>query len=84
MTLLTSTMRGSPVGSSATLPLQPNHSPWRFLSAALTATAIPPASGVARSVRNSDAVRNYNEARAHASSQLDDSLVAVLMIPAME
>ena len=39
-------LRLASAGSSATLPLQPNHIPLRFFSAAFTATAIPPANGV--------------------------------------
>ena len=35
-------------------------------------------------IGNRDAVRDYDKSRAHASSQLDDSRVAVLMMPAME
>ena len=38
----------------------------------------------ARGVGNRYAVGNYDQSRAHASSQLDDSRVAVLMMPAME
>ncbi len=37
-----------------------------------------------RGVGNRDAIGNDDQSRAHASSQLDDSLVAVLMIPAIE
>ena len=38
----------------------------------------------ARAIGNRYAVGDYDESRAHASSQLDDSRVAVLMMPAME
>ena len=47
---------GSLGGSSVTLPLQPNQTPSRFFSAALTATARPPASGVRGRIGNRDPV----------------------------
>ena len=84
MILLTSTACGSPIGSSATLPLQPNHIPRAILERGLDRDRHPAGQRRAGSVRNGHAVGNDNQSRAHASSQLDDSLVAVLMIPAME
>ena len=84
MTLLTSTVRGSPVGSSVDLaaPAEP-HSvailERRFHRHRHTA-------GERRAgwIGDRDAVGDYDQSRAHASSQLDDNRVAVLMMPAME
>ena len=71
------------VSSSLISPLQPNQTPARSRSAAFTATVRPPAEVPAR-VGDGDAIGNDDQAHSQASSQLDDSRVAVLMIPAIE
>ena len=63
-------------------PAEPH--PAAILERGLDRDRHPPGQWRARRVGYGDAVGNNNQSRADASSQLDDSLVAVLMIPAME
>src|SRR5260370_42008566 len=44
----------------------------------------PAGARLAAGLGHRDPVRDYDEARAHASSQLADSRIAVLMMPAIE